>query len=158
MGIWKHDTSKRGTATAVAIVLMPRAVGRWLTNRLQRPGTAPSVPARLPSVPAQHRATRSYRALLELPAPADGETQDCVPWPTWRAVVRARHHETHGGGLFSALVSGPEAAAAPTDSHVVVTMVVVGDNPADFLGIGDEFDLWRGADVAHGVITWRNFV
>jgi hypothetical protein len=175
MTIWK-----RSTGTTVAAVLVPRAIRRCLASRLWRPGTASSSRARRPAVPVQHqpasaphratavaqhratvpvqhRATRRYQALLDLPAPADGRTPEGVPWPTWRAVVRARHHQTNGGGLFSALVSGPEDEA-PADSRVVVTMVVVGDSPADYLGIGDEFDLWRGVDVAHGVITRRLFV
>jgi hypothetical protein len=37
-------------------------------------------------------------------------------------------------------------------------MVVVGPRPAEYPEIGDEFTLWRGADVAHGVITNRLFV
>ncbi len=162
--------SKHSICTAIADVLIPSTVGHWLTTALRRAGTASSRSARRPSmlarhrpaaqhratVPAQHRATRRYQALLDLPAPAG--ISDGVPWPTWRAVVRARHHQTNGDGLFSALVSCPEGAASPTCSYEIVTMVVVGDSPADYLGIGDEFDLWRGADVAHGVITRRLFV
>jgi hypothetical protein len=60
--------------------------------------------------------------------------------------------------LFSALVTGVQEGRPAPDSPVTVTMVVVGPRPADYPEIGDEFTLWRGADVAHGVITNRLFV
>jgi hypothetical protein len=77
-------------------------------------------------------------------------------------VVRAAHRETHANKLFSALVSSSgdslPRAPASTASQVVVTLVVLGDTAGDYLAPGEEFDLWRGRDVGHGMITQRIFV
>jgi hypothetical protein len=35
---------------------------------------------------------------------------------------------------------------------------VLGRSPADCLSVGDSFTLWRGYDVARGIITRRLFV
>lgn len=152
------STWKRSTVAGVAAAVIPPALRRWFIARSGRSGSASGRPARKRMVADQHRATRRYQALLDLPVPAGGGAPERMPWPTWRAVVRARHYQTKGGGLFSALVTGLEGPASPDDSLVIVTMVVVGDSPAEYLGIGDEFTLWRGGDVAHGVITRRLFV
>jgi hypothetical protein len=76
---------------------------------------------------------------------------------TGRVVVRAQHRETHTSRLFSALVSqGGESL--PGDSDRVVTMVVLGDDTGDYLAPGEDFVLWRGGEIGHGVITRRIFV
>ncbi len=104
------------------------------------------------------RATRTYQALVtQLSAPGSGDGQVPMPWSAIRAVVRARDHRTHDGRLFTALVSTQDGTAQPANSQVIATMVVVGRHPDDCLGIGDAFTLWRGADMARGVITRRLF-
>jgi hypothetical protein len=39
-----------------------------------------------------------------------------------------------------------------------VTIVVLGDDVADYLGPGESFALWRGGDVGRGTVTRRVFV
>jgi hypothetical protein len=102
------------------------------------------------------RATRKYQALLTALPSGDSDGQPSLPWPAVRAVVRARDHRTSSRRLFTALVS-TEDGAEPAHSRVIATMVVLGSQPDDCLGIGDSFTLWRGADVARGVITRRLF-
>jgi hypothetical protein len=79
------------------------------------------------------------------------------PSLTGRVVVRAQHRETHTSRLFSALVTqGGESL--PGGSDRVVTMVVLGDDTGDYLAPGEDFVLWRGGEIGHGVITRRIFV
>jgi hypothetical protein len=94
-------------------------------------------------------ATRRYQARLDLSA----EEAVAVPWPTWRAALRVPRQRADSERLFSALVSGLQEGPPSPESAVTVTMVVAGPRPAGYPKIGDEFTLWRGADVAHGVIT-----
>ena len=100
-----------------------------------------------------------YQATVTLARPAGKDT--AIPGPACRMVVRAAHRETHASQLFSALVSSGDGllpTAAATGPQVVVTLVVLGDTAADYLAPGEEFDLWRGQNVGHGVITRRIFV
>ena len=39
-----------------------------------------------------------------------------------------------------------------------MTAVVLGDDAADYLAVGDEFALWRGRDIGRGLVTRRVFV
>jgi hypothetical protein len=99
-----------------------------------------------------------YQALVTLFPQRDGGPQSPLPGPACRMVVRARHHETHHGKIFSALVTTIDDSALPEDSHLIVTVVVLGDDARDYLGPGDQFALWRGCDIGHGVVTGRKFV
>ncbi len=107
---------------------------------------------------AHERSLRKYQALLTLLLPADGSTPATLPWSAWRVVIRARDHQTRASHLLTALVSGPDDAVLSASASVVVTMVVFGPSPDDCLGVGDNFTLWRGGDVARGIITRRLFV
>jgi hypothetical protein len=103
-------------------------------------------------------ATRRYRyeALVRLlPGQAD-DPGAAPPGPTYRAVVRARHHETHRSKLFSALVTSEDDPLLGGAN--VVTVVVVGDDADDYLAPGEHFALLRGCDVARGTVTRRVFV
>jgi hypothetical protein len=117
--------------------------------RLSRAGAGGRVP--------ECRTTRKYQALLTLPPAATREALAPLPWPAMRAVVRARDHRTRAGRLLTALVTTEDGPAQPGNSHVIATMVVVGPHPDDCLEIGDSFTLWRGIDLARGVITRRLF-
>jgi hypothetical protein len=44
------------------------------------------------------------------------------------------------------------------DGHMVVTIVVVGDQPREYFEAGDSFGLWLGNDLGRGVVTRRLFV
>ena len=71
-----------------------------------------------------------------------------------RMVVRARHHETHCGKVFSAVVTpDDDVPRQQGDPHAVVTVLVADDDVADYLGTGDHFDLWLGGTVGHGIVT-----
>jgi hypothetical protein len=101
-----------------------------------------------------------YQANVTLAPRPSGKTA-ALPGPSCRMVVRASHRETHANQLFSALVSSGDLfspAVASTASQVVVTLVVLGDTAGDYLAPGEEFDLWRGQNVGHGMITRRIFV
>jgi hypothetical protein len=102
-----------------------------------------------------------YQATVTL-SPRQAGQSATLPGPACRMVVRAAHRETHASRLFSALVtSGGDSlsqAAPSTGSQVMVTLVVLGDTAGDYLAPGEEFDLWRGRDVGHGMITRRIFV
>jgi hypothetical protein len=90
--------------------------------------------------------------------PEGGGARPVLSWPAVRAVVRARDHATGDGQLLSALVTTQDGAVPPGDSHLTVTLVVVGPHPDECLGVGDNFTLWRGTDIARGTITRRLFV
>lgn len=101
-----------------------------------------------------------YQATVTL-APRQAGQSATLPGPACRMVVRAAHRETHASKLFSALVSSGDSepqAPVSADSQVVVTLVVLGDTAGDYLAPGEEFDLWRGQNVGHGVVTRRIFV
>jgi hypothetical protein len=103
-------------------------------------------------------ATRRYKyqALVRL-LPGQAEDPEAAPpGPTYRAVVRARHHDSHRSKLFSALVTS-EDGPLPGQANVV-TVVVVGDDADDYLAPGEHFALLRGCDVARGTVTRRIFV
>jgi hypothetical protein len=81
-----------------------------------------------------------------------------VAWPAWRAVVRARDHASRAGHLLTALISADDGGPPPGRSDFIVTMVVVGTSPDSCLDVGDAFTLWRGRDIARGVISRRLYV
>ncbi len=90
--------------------------------------------------------------------PPDRTVFDMAPGQMQRMAVRCEHHQTHATGFFNALVSsnGDEPGLLGND-HAVVTITITGDEPAEYLGVGDYFALWRGHDIAVGVITRRLF-
>jgi tellurite resistance protein TehA-like permease len=158
---WPAAVAWLAVLAALAAPLLTRAGGRARVAVGLREPPAPHQLGRRqrgfrPGRP-EPRATRKYQALLKLaPHPGGGDTGAPLPWPM-RAVVRAQDHRTRAGRLFTALVTAEDEAAEPGNSHVIATMVVIGAHPDDCLGIGDSFALWRGTDVASGVITRRLF-
>jgi hypothetical protein len=103
-------------------------------------------------------ATRRYKyeALVRVLPRQAGDGGAALPGPTCRAVVRARHPETHRNKLFSALVTSEDSQ--PPGGSNVMTVVVVGDDADDYLAPGEHFALLRGRDVASGTVTRRIFV
>lgn len=98
-----------------------------------------------------------YQALVALLPQNDGGPESPLPGPTCRMVVRACHRETHQSKIFSALVSTSDDLI-PESSHIIATVTVLGDDARDYLAAGDDFTLWCGHDVGHGVVTRRVFV
>ena len=86
----------------------------------------------------------------------DDEARSKLSSGSHRMVLRAENSETHRSQVFSALVDGeddgPFRAGSP---QIMVTLRVVGDDIADYLGIGSHFSLWLGRDVGRGVVTRR---
>jgi hypothetical protein len=39
-----------------------------------------------------------------------------------------------------------------------VVVTAIGDDAGDYLDVGNDFAIWRGHDVGHGVVTRRVFV
>jgi hypothetical protein len=72
-------------------------------------------------------------------------------------VIRARHRETRASKIFSALVTTSDNSP-PGSSHLIVRLIVLGDDTGDYLTPGEGFVLWRGYDVGRGVVTRRIFV
>jgi hypothetical protein len=97
-----------------------------------------------------------YQALVTLLPPRGQDAEAPLPGPACRMVVRARNHETQQSKIFSALVTTD--TAMPDNSHLIVTIVVLGDDARDYLRPGGGFALWRGHDVGLGVVTRRKFV
>lgn len=98
-----------------------------------------------------------YQALVTLLPQPDSGPDAPLPGPACRMVVRACHHPTHLSKIFSALVTSDDSTM-PGDPHLIVTLVVLGDDACDYLSPGEHFALWRGRDVGRGVVTRRIFV
>lgn len=98
------------------------------------------------------------QAMITLVPPQAGSTEAALAGPTCRAVIRAEHHETHGRKFFPALLDVRDDYAVPDAEHLVVTAVVLGEDAADYLAVGDHFALWRGRDIGQGLVTRRVFI
>jgi hypothetical protein len=99
-----------------------------------------------------------YQTLVTLAPSHDGGPRAELPGPTCRMVVRARHRETRATKMFSALVSTGYENPAADDGTLTLTVIVLGDDAADYLAPGERFVLWRGSDLGSGVVTRRIFV
>jgi hypothetical protein len=98
-----------------------------------------------------------YQATITLPAPKNDDRAEELRGPTRRMVVRADHQDSRASRIFSALVT-PSEELRPDGAHVVVTLVVLGEDVTEYLAPGTEFTLWLGHDVGHGTVTRRIFV
>lgn len=97
-----------------------------------------------------------YRALVRIDPPGAGHCEETLPGSGCRLTVRARHHETRRSKFFSALVDTADGEPLRSAGHSIqLTMSVLGDDAGDYLDAGDDFFLWRGHDIGHGVISRR---
>ena len=101
-----------------------------------------------------------YRALVKLASDTSArDTDPAFPRMGGRVVVRAHHHETHHPKMFRALINAAGGESLrPADHSIQLTLTVVGDDGRDYLEPGDTFVLWRGHDIAQGVISRRLFL
>jgi len=152
-GGW-HSPGARGQRRSAGQLATVRTCWRAGARRF-----AQRAPARGATSHTGHevRTTRKFQAVLTLLPAADGAEPASLAWPAWRAVVRARDHATRAGQVLTALVSADDEPP-PGQSNVVVTIVVVGASPDNCLDVGDPFTLWRGRDIARGVISRRLYV
>ena len=97
-----------------------------------------------------------FQALVTAYADDEGDARAKLSSGSHRMVLRAENSETHRSQVFSALVDceddGPFKAGSP---QIMVMLRVVGDDIADYLGIGSHFSLWLGSDIGRGVVTRR---
>lgn len=100
-----------------------------------------------------------FQALVTLGPAGKDSAATMPPGQMRRMVVRGEHHQTHGSHIFSALVTNNgDASAWLGEDHVIVTVVLIGDEPRECFAVGDPFALWRGGEIGHGVVTRRLFV
>ena len=99
------------------------------------------------------------QALLSLDPPG---RRGLVPLPlgqTRRIVVRGQHHQTRGSQVFSALATiHGEGSPWIDDDHLIVTIVLYGNDSREYLDIGDRFALRVGDGTCRGIVTRRLFV
>ncbi len=97
-----------------------------------------------------------FQALVTPNAANDSDARAKLSSGSHRMVLRAENSETHRSEVFSALVDGEDGGPfRPGSPQIMVTLRVVGDNIADYLGIGSHFSLWLGSDIGQGVVTRR---
>jgi hypothetical protein len=71
----------------------------------------------------------------------------CLPGPgrTARAITRLAANNDDGSDWLR-------------DDHLIVTIVVTGNDLGKYFDIGDRFALWLGSDIASGVVSRRLFM
>jgi hypothetical protein len=80
------------------------------------------------------------------------------PGMTKRMTLRGEHHVTHGSHFFPALVAnGGDSQDWIGDDHAIVTVMLAGEDAAEYFSAGDHFALWLGHDIAEGIVTRRLF-
>lgn len=100
-----------------------------------------------------------FQALLTLRPEPDGRVRVQLGRAPSRVVVRARNADSGRTRMFSALVSTDwDGPYRPGGTRTIVTLVIAGDDAGVPLGVGEHFQLWRGADVGEGVVSRRLFV
>ncbi len=98
-----------------------------------------------------------FQALITLYADHAGAPElDSAPR---RMVLRGRNGETGRSQVYTALVSCDEDKPfRPNSRRVLATLRLAGDDVADYVGVGEHFDLWLGDNIGEGVITRKLFV
>jgi hypothetical protein len=100
-----------------------------------------------------------FQALVTLGSPQERGPVGVSREEMRRAVLRSRHHQTGCSRFFGALaMRNGEQPPWPEDNPVIVTVVVMCDQPAEYFGIGDRFSFWLGRDVGRGIVTRQLFV
>jgi hypothetical protein len=185
LGMYSVAGLPLGTAAGLALIRRAGVVAAWpaaaawaltfalmaaapLTRRSPARPPARQVPGsrtrRRPRAPSPRSARTDaprkrykYQARLTLLPPAGTGPGASLTGPAFRAVVRARHHQTRCGQVFSALVTTHDHGPLAPDSATIVTVAVLGYDADDYLAAGDSFTLWHGRDIARGVVTRRIF-
>jgi hypothetical protein len=98
------------------------------------------------------------QALVTLYPPEDGGLEAAPSRQMLRLLVRAHHRDTQCSKFFSTMVTPSDGSPLPGSGHVRVSMLLVGDDAGEYLGPGERFELWRGTDVGHGVVSRRLFI
>ena len=95
-----------------------------------------------------------FKALIALDPPAGGSH---APLPVGRSrpmAVRGRHRQTRNVKFFSAMVTN-NGSRSPRwkERHVLLTVVIMGDDAPEYFGIGNSLAVWLGDDIGHGIVT-----
>lgn len=100
-----------------------------------------------------------FQALVTL-GPQQGEGQTAMRGGlTQRLVVRGQRHETGLSRYFCALATrNGEDVRWSDDDHMIMTIVLVGDDPREYFEVGDTFTVWAGRDLGRGIVTRRLFI
>jgi len=98
-----------------------------------------------------------FQARVSLDPQAASALEALSPGSACRMVIRGLYPETGASRFFNALVT-TSADRVAGDSHIIVVVTVIGDDAGDYLGVGEDFAVWRGHDIGHGVVTRRVFV
>jgi hypothetical protein len=100
-----------------------------------------------------------FQALVTLGGPRDGRPAAMQDGLTQRLVLRGQRHETGTRKFFAALAtSNGEASRWSDDDHLIMTIVLVGDEPREYFEVGDSFTVWLGRDLGRGIVTRRLFI
>ena len=100
-----------------------------------------------------------FQALVTLHPANDGGPCPKLDEAPCRTILRGRSVESGRCQFFSALVNRDgEMPFRHGSPRVQVTLRVAGDDVAEYLDIGSNFNLWLGSDVADGIVTRRLFV
>ena len=100
-----------------------------------------------------------FQALVTLEPPGRCGSVPLPEGQMRRMAVLGQDHQNRGSQVFSALVTNNgEGSPWIAEDHVIVTIVLVGDDAREYLDIGDRFTLWLGSDTGHGVVTRRLFI
>jgi hypothetical protein len=95
-----------------------------------------------------------FQALVTLAPARDRGSAAMQPGKLRRMVVRGQHHDTGGSRFFNALVSKSyETPRWPENDQMIVTVVLVADDPRGYFDVGDRFALWKGSELGSGVVT-----
>ena len=95
-----------------------------------------------------------FKALVALDPPASGSRAPLPVGRSRRMAVRGRHRQTRNIKFFGAMVTnnGPRSPRWK-ERHVLLTIVITGDDAPEYFGIGNSLAVWLGGDIGHGIVT-----
>ena len=99
-----------------------------------------------------------FQALVALGAPRGGGPPTVRDGLTHRLVLRGQRHETGSSKFFSALATRNGDSPWTDDDHLIMTIVLVSDEPREYFEVGDSFAVWLGQDLGRGIVTRRLFI
>jgi hypothetical protein len=108
-----------------------------------------------------------FQALVTLGSARDASPEAMRGGQPQRLVLRGQHHdmlrgerhETGASKFFSALATrNGEDYRSSDDDHLIMTIVLVGNEPREYFEVGDSFTVWLGRDLGRGVVTRRLFI
>jgi hypothetical protein len=100
-----------------------------------------------------------FQALVTLGPPQDRGPAGLSRGQMRRVVVRGRDHTTGCSRFFDALATrNCEDPPWPEENPVIMTIVLMCNQPNEYFGIGDRFAFWLGHDVGRGIVTRHLFV